>query len=299
MSGSLHWTVTGMEVDKKSQFHQIPLCFLLILLFHCLAFLLFLASLSAWLIWLLHAHQVISPPSTTTMKLLSLVACAAAAHAFADTAAFYSSMPLGQSSQKYITDSIQLAEAFTQLTKDFCSSNPTEQLLVYRAAGVAKPAQVGDHAVFLQHVRYASSADLDMPVDASCSVEYTTLDKTESAANVVVIDVDGDSFSIDSVLGARNVIVQGRPTFEKSEVVEPEAAASSVADSVSEALSTLAPARSNLFQTYQFFTPGVWLALIVSVFLIYVASTAVSWITSIQLSYRAFEKQIEFEKKTE
>lgn len=57
--------------------------------------------------------------------------------------------------------------------------------------------------------------------------------------------------------------------------------------------------RSNLFTHYQFFTPGVWLVLIVCFFLVYVCVTAVSWITSIDLSYRSFEKQVEYEKKVE
>lgn len=56
---------------------------------------------------------------------------------------------------------------------------------------------------------------------------------------------------------------------------------------------------SNLFTEYQFFTPGVWLALIVSLFLLYVITTAVGWVTSIETSYNAFEKQVDFEKKTE
>lgn len=57
------------------------------------------------------------------------------------------------------------------------------------------------------------------------------------------------------------------------------------------------PKNSNLFTKYQFFTPGLWSALIVVFFLVYVTVTAVSWISSIQTSYGAFEKQIDFEKK--
>lgn len=56
---------------------------------------------------------------------------------------------------------------------------------------------------------------------------------------------------------------------------------------------------SNLFTEYQFFTPGVWLSIIVSLFLVYVATTAISWITSIELSYKSFEKQVDYEKKNE
>lgn len=57
--------------------------------------------------------------------------------------------------------------------------------------------------------------------------------------------------------------------------------------------------KANLFTEYQFFTPGVWLSLIVSLFLLYVITTAVGWVTSIETSYNAFEKQVDYEKKTE
>lgn len=57
--------------------------------------------------------------------------------------------------------------------------------------------------------------------------------------------------------------------------------------------------KSNLFTEYRFFTPGVWLSLIVSFFLLFVSSTAVGWITSIETSYNSFEKQVDYEKKNE
>lgn len=57
--------------------------------------------------------------------------------------------------------------------------------------------------------------------------------------------------------------------------------------------------RSNLFTKYQFFTPGIWLCLIISLFLVYVLLTAVGWISSIQITYKSFEKQVDYEKKTE
>ena len=55
----------------------------------------------------------------------------------------------------------------------------------------------------------------------------------------------------------------------------------------------------NLFTEYQFFTPGVWLSIIVSLFLVFVTTAAISWITSIELSYKSFEKQVDHEKKNE
>lgn len=57
--------------------------------------------------------------------------------------------------------------------------------------------------------------------------------------------------------------------------------------------------KHNLFTHYQFFTPGIWLSLIVSLFLMLVVKTAVGWVTSIQVTYKSFEKQIDYEKKTE
>ncbi|CUM68188.1 uncharacterized protein PRCAT00005907001 [Priceomyces carsonii] len=55
----------------------------------------------------------------------------------------------------------------------------------------------------------------------------------------------------------------------------------------------------NLFTNYQFFTPGIWMGLIVSGFLIFVFYIALSWISSLEISYKAFDKQIDFEKKNE
>lgn len=55
----------------------------------------------------------------------------------------------------------------------------------------------------------------------------------------------------------------------------------------------------NLFTHYQFFTPGIFLALLVSGFLLFVLYTALGWMTSLEISYLSFEKQIDYEKKTE
>ncbi|CCE86196.1 Piso0_005852 [Millerozyma farinosa CBS 7064] len=58
-------------------------------------------------------------------------------------------------------------------------------------------------------------------------------------------------------------------------------------------------AKHDLFSKYQFFSPGIWMCSIVSIFLVFVLSVALSWITSLEISYKAFEKPIDFEKKTE
>lgn len=55
----------------------------------------------------------------------------------------------------------------------------------------------------------------------------------------------------------------------------------------------------SLFTEYRFFTPGIWLGLIVSAMLIAVLVTALQWIGSLDISYKSFDKQVDYEKKNE
>lgn len=55
----------------------------------------------------------------------------------------------------------------------------------------------------------------------------------------------------------------------------------------------------SLFTEYRFFSPGIWLGLIVSAMLITVLLTALLWIGSLEISYRSFDKQVDYEKKNE
>ncbi|CAH2446588.1 V0 sector of the vacuolar ATPase assembly protein 1 [Komagataella phaffii CBS 7435] len=50
---------------------------------------------------------------------------------------------------------------------------------------------------------------------------------------------------------------------------------------------------------YTFFTPGIWMTTIVSLFLAWVFSVALNWVSSLQISYKAFEKQVNPQKKTQ
>lgn len=55
----------------------------------------------------------------------------------------------------------------------------------------------------------------------------------------------------------------------------------------------------NLFTNYSFFSPGIWMCLLVSGFLLSILYITMSWMTSLEISYKAFDKQVDFEKKTE
>lgn len=56
---------------------------------------------------------------------------------------------------------------------------------------------------------------------------------------------------------------------------------------------------SGLFSEYQFFTPGLLTITFVVLFLVFVLFNAISWISNIQITYAAFEKQVDIDKKTE
>ena len=55
----------------------------------------------------------------------------------------------------------------------------------------------------------------------------------------------------------------------------------------------------NLFTKYQFFTPGIWSGIIVSLFLLTILYGALSWLTSLEITYSSFEKQVDYDKKNE
>lgn len=55
--------------------------------------------------------------------------------------------------------------------------------------------------------------------------------------------------------------------------------------------------KGGLFAKYTFFTPGIWMGTLVSVIVFLLTSTALSWLSSMQISYKAFDKPIDFEKK--
>ncbi|KAI3403439.2 hypothetical protein KGF56_003723 [Candida oxycetoniae] len=56
---------------------------------------------------------------------------------------------------------------------------------------------------------------------------------------------------------------------------------------------------NNLFTNYQFFTPGIWSGLIISGFLLLILYAAIDWLSSLELTYASFEKQVDFDKKNE
>ncbi|CDK28380.1 unnamed protein product [Kuraishia capsulata CBS 1993] len=55
----------------------------------------------------------------------------------------------------------------------------------------------------------------------------------------------------------------------------------------------------SLFDKYSYFTPGIWMCTLVSLFLVFVFGVALNWLSSLQVSYRAFDKPFNARKKTQ
>ncbi|KAF7579648.1 hypothetical protein EJF18_30155 [Clavispora lusitaniae] len=238
------------------------------------------------------------------MKILAgLAVCTGAAWAFSDTASFYSSRELDTS--HHVVPGKDLSLELGQIAPSFCADG--DKLHIYRVSNLARvaPAQVG--GTFIKNVHYKGVDDIESVVDSFFAA---------GASEPVIYDIeDGQRHLIEEFLTSNScVIVQGKPTFskietEKREEVEEHEGNEDQPEAVDAPEAVGAPEegdapksskkKSNLFREYQFFTPGVWSALIVSLFLVFVSSTAIGWITSIQTSYHAFEKQIDYEKKTE
>lgn len=56
---------------------------------------------------------------------------------------------------------------------------------------------------------------------------------------------------------------------------------------------------SGLFTKYQYFSPGLWSCIIVSLLLVFVLYVALTWVMALEISYLAFDKQVDYEKKNE
>lgn len=201
------------------------------------------------------------------MKLvhLLLVACA---WAFADTAPFAASVRV-PGDFGYVTEAPVLAAALQDFTEQACAAG--QSIALYRVRGT-----VPRDALYIPHVHY-SSHEIAEP---SC---------------VHVYDVDEVP-----ALDADIVLVRGIPSFsEKRDIFAQVEADLARAKAMAAAEGGTVSIYSNLFTKYQFFTPGVWMALLVLAFLLFVVATAVLWIALIDISYRAFDKQVDYEKKTE
>lgn len=266
------------------------------------------------------------------MKLLGLAACASAALAFSDSAPFYSSRELSPSA--YLAHSRDVALALDQHRATFCPDG--EELHIYRVSNLAARAPDQHSGTFYQNVHYASADDLEQVVDLFFRADAQkpvlvdledgsySVDDILGMSRCVIVQGKPSFHRAGSGLDAVKEFIEDVSANWKRDSAQPldaglsdaairdaaEALVAAVASAeaalgdanladAEEVLTVALSSRSNLFTSYQFFTPGVWLAIIVSLFLVYVVSTAVSWTTSIQTSYHSFDKQVDYEKKTE
>lgn len=195
-----------------------------------------------------------------------------------------------------------------------------------------------DDGFFAPYVRYASAEQVDLPVLARCSAaqtKYTTHGSAADDVSVLVVDYEEGEFA--GFKQSPNVvhIVQARPRLHapasatrRDTTDDGDAAADTAAELAAEIEADFASAasyiasegdmpvhilgpaavgaaaasnatHSNLFTHYQFFTPGILLCLIVSGVLVAILYTALTWMTAVEILYKAFDKQVDFEKKNE
>lgn len=62
---------------------------------------------------------------------------------------------------------------------------------------------------------------------------------------------------------------------------------------------TVVRGNKSLFTTYQFFSSGIFMCLIVSLVLILIFRIALGWLTSIEITYKSFEREVDYQKKNE
>lgn len=253
------------------------------------------------------------------MKLLAaLSAFVGATVAFSNTAPLYASWNLDQ--KKPIARAEEITEYFSQASQEWCSAD-TQPTVIFRVKNLSSQHESKQFLVM-----YRNAEELDLVRGSPCDVDYSVeLPSSITPGKLYVVDLDDDTqHSVQELLSENyRVIVQGKPhelegnkvrdhdeneddMFEEANDDFSDAMAM-LSESGDSEVTVLAEQESkngsltdaSVFTSYQFFTPGLWLCIIVVLFLVYVTSTAIHWTASIQTSYNAFEKQVDFQKKTE
>ncbi|ODQ81260.1 hypothetical protein BABINDRAFT_121907 [Babjeviella inositovora NRRL Y-12698] len=267
------------------------------------------------------------------MKFTSLAVTAAllsSCQAFADTAPFLLRSQNPSSQLPYFTEEQTVADLVSRLSEEVCGQSDSP-LMVVRIPGLKKydfntvtylSNLVKDaNTVYSPNVHY-TSADA-FPLSDACAVSRISVDSLDfqyfaelfdTAAQVIVVDLPaftaGELQQVDDNLAqldffvktlykiAPNVVIQGLPTFAaplKRELDQDWEETEGVA--IRAQNSTFVIKNPNLFTHYQFFTPGVWMSTIVSLLLVGILYVALSWVSNLKISYRAFDKPLDFDKK--
>lgn len=156
---------------------------------------------------------------------------------------------------------------------------------------------------------YAAAKQAIAPTSEVAQVVYEN-DAAWAPACAAVVDLtselwdapaDDVSAAIARRVGASvPVILQGVPAFKqkRDEVADMFEQAKSLAADEGTVTAFKTPGGS-VADRYQFFTPGVWMGVLVSALLLSILYGALLWLASLEISYKSFEKQLEVEKKTQ
>lgn len=150
-----------------------------------------------------------------------------------------------------------------------------------------------------------SSQSIDLTSDENLMDKLDKLSILHSDKNIIIQGVP--SKTNDAIkqkrTGDYDVTVESiektiREAFEEVEGIIDDNKSESTIAKTEETFSTEKTViEGGLFAKYTFFTPGIWMGTIVSLIVFFLVSTALSWLSSMQISYKAFDKPFDFEKK--
>lgn len=238
--------------------------------------------------------------------LVGLLSLAGPILGFLDTGAVFINDKLLTSS--YIVESKELAHL---INTNLCGANKPVEL--YHIPSL-NSHELDVEGTFISRVHYDAEASVK-DLSTVCKTQHTV----KTVSHIDEIDMNDDSHL---------VIVQEMPKFKatharrdtEDEISEEFEKAKSMASEAendddetndevhifdedeSEPSASSAPEKAtngSLFNTYQFFTSGIFMCLIVSFMLLFILMNALSWVSSIEITYKSFDKQVDFEKKTE
>lgn len=218
---------------------------------------------------------------------------------FADTAPFFSTKKIDLD---YAMTSKDLKQQLGQLCSD--------DMRVFKVKYFADDYDGKMGGTFVKHVQYNSMAELiqmflvcnELPVDVMYDNEYLVenLVNAENGKNVMIFGIPsfdhGPKINFKKENGDDEDVVEA---FDKAKslAAEEDGEATILDDGDNDDEDT--PSNSSLFTTYQFFSSGIFMGLIVSFFLLFILYMALTWMTTIQISYKSFDKQVDHDKKTE
>ncbi|EMG47106.1 hypothetical protein SBY92_000758 [Candida maltosa Xu316] len=240
---------------------------------------------------------------------------------------------------KYITKVEEMNDILIRRTEQMCSSEGKVLFYKVDKLSVAPEYEIFKERSFKNVLyQDHSNVELSVSDKCSDSIEYITLESASledivaksKPNNKIIIQVlptfktgkslDAIKEKVYNLYNDEDIVISKKDLYEEEEgedeaEIEQEIEndferAESLAAESTEAVGIFDTDKNtpsngtvvkhdNLFTKYQFFTSGIWSGLIVSGLLLFILYGALNWLSSLEISYASFEKQIDYDKKNE